>query len=93
MADLTSTDNSYIVSEIEGRLQRVGAIPLLLLDKRLAAAKARYTKLIKLKILEKLEAEIEEIKGYTLAPNDDSILPDINIPKERKGVLRVDTQR
>ncbi|OCK72939.1 hypothetical protein K432DRAFT_411188 [Lepidopterella palustris CBS 459.81] len=85
MAETAPTDNSCMAS---------GATLLPLLDKRLTtAAKARYAKLTKLKILKKLEAEIKEIEGYTPAPNNDSILPDINIPKERKGALRVDTQR
>ncbi|OCK72652.1 hypothetical protein K432DRAFT_412378 [Lepidopterella palustris CBS 459.81] len=79
MAETAPTDNSYIASR---------ATPPLLLDKRLAAAKARYTELIKLKILEKLKAEIKEIEGqldgYTPAPNNDSILPDINTPVRRK---------
>ncbi|OCK72654.1 hypothetical protein K432DRAFT_412369 [Lepidopterella palustris CBS 459.81] len=39
-------------------------------------------------MLEKLKAEIKEIEGqldgYTPAPNNDSILPDINTPVRRK---------
>ncbi|OCK72703.1 hypothetical protein K432DRAFT_411984 [Lepidopterella palustris CBS 459.81] len=79
MAETAPTDNGCMASR---------ATPLPSLDERLAAAKARYAELTKLKMLEKLEAEIKEIEGqldgYTPAPNDDSILPDIDTPVRRK---------
>ncbi|OCK72854.1 hypothetical protein K432DRAFT_387664 [Lepidopterella palustris CBS 459.81] len=76
MAETAPTDN--------GRIASRATPPPPSLDERLAAAKARHAELTKLKMLEKLEAEIKEMEGYTLAPDDDSILPDIDTPVRRK---------
>jgi hypothetical protein len=84
MEDAVPTVTSSPSSERSGRLYNAGDTPPPSLDEQLAVARVRHEELTKLKLLQRLEAEIEEMEGDTPAPTGESTIPHREAPTRRR---------
>jgi hypothetical protein len=82
--DVVPTETSSPSSKRSGRLYNVGDIPPPSLDEQLVVARVRHKELTKLKLLQRLEAKIEEIEGDTPAPTRESAIPYREAPTRRR---------